>query len=43
MRVILDRLLRKFDILKCLSFEVGVIKPEVEIYNWIDLKRQHKA
>ncbi|MED5530704.1 MAG: HAD hydrolase-like protein [Pseudomonadota bacterium] len=30
-----DKLLREFDVLRCFSFEVGSIKPEPYIYNWL--------
>jgi HAD superfamily hydrolase (TIGR01549 family) len=33
--VVIDRLLNQFDFIRCLSFEVGAIKPEPEIYDWI--------
>lgn len=36
--VVIDRFLHQFDMLKCLSFEVGAIKPEIEIYEWLTLK-----
>lgn len=33
--VVVDRLLSRFDLLRCLSYEVGAIKPERSIYDWI--------
>lgn len=35
---VIDRLLSQTDILRCLSYEVGSIKPESEIYEWIARK-----
>lgn len=31
----IDKLLFQFDLIRCLSYEVGAIKPEQEIYKWI--------
>lgn len=36
--VTIDKFLYPFDMLKCLSFEVGSIKPEIEIYEWLTFK-----
>lgn len=33
--IAINTLLPEFKIIKCLSYEVGYIKPEVEIYGWI--------
>jgi HAD superfamily hydrolase (TIGR01549 family) len=33
--VVINRLLHQFDFIRCLSFEVGAIKPDPEIYDWI--------
>ena len=33
--VVIDRLLPQVPLLKCMSYEVGYIKPEREIYQWI--------
>lgn len=30
-----DRLLSQFDLIRCLSYQVGCIKPENGIYNWL--------
>lgn len=32
---VIDNLLPQFNFLRCLSYEVGAIKPEPEIYQWI--------
>ncbi|MEX1196321.1 MAG: HAD family hydrolase [Pseudohongiellaceae bacterium] len=32
---VIDRLLPQFDLLRCLSYQVGAIKPEPEIYDWL--------
>lgn len=32
---VVDRLLIDFDLIRCLSYQVGCIKPEEEIYDWL--------
>lgn len=32
---VVDKLLPQIDVIRCLSYEVGAIKPELEIYDWI--------
>lgn len=32
---VVDRLLSQFDLIRCLSYQVGSIKPDEEIYRWL--------